>query len=351
MKTFGRTYWFTWAFLVLAAALTGVASLKDAFFGGLMAAMFSTALTRVYARSGVSFAPLIGAAAGAIWVLLMLLKSKWWGYAEDYEQASWTLGVDISAHAAGFAGAGLMTALLPRLSLGRAALAGLALAAAMTAIPYGFIAWVNHRVAGPVEVVLLVSTEVGSDQGPYRAPGAVVAQLSPEEIKELKQNLLVVSGPGGDEIIDEQGRRYWPLWRRRLIYPGNPGGPVRTAIILLPPDVIGRESWSFPLSLSPSGLQVANLGSGQKVSTTNNSVSQAVTLKIVAETKSEASTVTVSAISLEVSRSSPVGSFYSPVAARSFPAAFVRAPMVASPAINKDVMRRPSFDTPTEAVK
>ncbi|TSA36751.1 MAG: hypothetical protein D4R66_00460 [Opitutales bacterium] len=351
MKTFGRTYWFTWAFLVLAAALTGVASLKDAFFGGLVAAMFSTALTRVYARSGVSFAPLIGAAAGALWVLLMLLKSKWWGYAEDYEQASWTLGVDISVHAAGFAGAGLMTALLLRWSLGRSALAGFALAAAMTAIPYGFIAWVDHRVAGPVEVVLLVSSEVPSEQGPYRAPGAVVAQLSPEEIKELKQNLLVVLGPGGEEVIDEQGRRYWPLWRHRLIYPGNPGGPVRTTIVILPPDVMGRESWNFPLSLAPSGLQIVNLGSGQKVSTTNASVSQAVTLKVVAETKGEASTVTVSAISFEVSRSSPVGSFYRPVAARSFPAAFARAPVIASPVIKKDVMRRPSFDTPAEAIK
>ena len=351
MKTFGRTYWFTWAFLVLAAALTGVASLKDAFFGGLVAAMFSTALTRVYARSGLSFAPLIGAAAGAVWVLLMLLKCKWWGYAEDYEQASWTLGVDISVHAAGFAGAGLMTALLSRWSLGRSALAGFALAAAMTAIPYGFIAWVDHRVAGPVELVLLISTEVPSDQGPYRAPGAVVAQLSPEEIKELKQNLLVVSGPGGDEVIDEKGRRYWPLWRRRLIYPGNPGGPVRTAIVLLPPDVMSRESWAIPVSLSPSGVQVASLGSGQKVSTMNKSVSQAVTLKIATEIKHEGENVTVSAISLEVSRSSPVGSFYSPVAARSFPAAFARAPMMASPVIKKDLLRRPSFDAPAEAIK
>jgi hypothetical protein len=35
MNTYARTYWFTWAFLVIAAALTGVASLKSAFFGGL----------------------------------------------------------------------------------------------------------------------------------------------------------------------------------------------------------------------------------------------------------------------------------------------------------------------------
>ena len=41
MKTYARTYWFTWAFLVVAAALTGVASLKDAFFGGLFAALLS----------------------------------------------------------------------------------------------------------------------------------------------------------------------------------------------------------------------------------------------------------------------------------------------------------------------
>ena len=99
MNAFARAYWFTWGFLVLAAAFTGVASLKDAFFGGLFAAIFSAALTRVYGRAGVRFAPLLGAAAGALWVWLALLRLRWFGDAEELGRAQWTLGVDISVHA------------------------------------------------------------------------------------------------------------------------------------------------------------------------------------------------------------------------------------------------------------
>ena len=39
MKNYGRTYWFTWGFLILAASFTGVASVKGAFFGGMVAAI------------------------------------------------------------------------------------------------------------------------------------------------------------------------------------------------------------------------------------------------------------------------------------------------------------------------
>ena len=54
MKTFARTYWFTWGFLVLAALGTGgAASVKDVFFGGLLAAVVSAALTRPYERLGL----------------------------------------------------------------------------------------------------------------------------------------------------------------------------------------------------------------------------------------------------------------------------------------------------------
>ena len=64
MKTYALTYWFTWAFLVIAAALTGVASLKEAFFGGLFASGLSALLTRTYVRAGARYAPLLGATAG-----------------------------------------------------------------------------------------------------------------------------------------------------------------------------------------------------------------------------------------------------------------------------------------------
>ena len=234
MKTYARTYWFTWAFLVIAAALTGVASLKDAFFGGLFAALLSALLTRPYERSGPRYAPLIGAVAGTLWVVAMFFRIRWFGYADEFEMAQWTLGTDISVHAAGFAGAALMTALLARTEFPKALGGGLLLAAAMTLVPYGVIAWIDHRVAGPVEVVLLVSAEVAADEGPIRRPGALQASLTPAEMVFLKERMLVVDGPGGVEAIDEQGRRYWPLWRRKLSYPGNPGGPVRTVLLVLP---------------------------------------------------------------------------------------------------------------------
>ena len=71
MKTYALTYWFTWAFLVIAAALTGVASLKGAFFGGLFASGLSALLTRTYVRAGARYAPLLGATAGTLWVVAM----------------------------------------------------------------------------------------------------------------------------------------------------------------------------------------------------------------------------------------------------------------------------------------
>jgi len=125
MKTYARTYWFTWGFLVLAALFTGGAvSLKDAFFGGLLAALLSAALTRPYERVGLRYAPLLGAAAGAAWVLLGMLRLRWFGDAEEIAFAAWQLGTQISVHAAAFAGAGLMASLRPEERLGRAVFAG-----------------------------------------------------------------------------------------------------------------------------------------------------------------------------------------------------------------------------------
>ena len=106
MKTYALTYWFTWGFLVVAAAFTGVASLKDAFFGGLFASGLSALLTRAYVRAGARYAPLLGAAAGTLWAVLMFLRLRWFGQPDDFLSAQWTLGIDISVHAAGFAGAG-----------------------------------------------------------------------------------------------------------------------------------------------------------------------------------------------------------------------------------------------------
>jgi hypothetical protein len=321
MKTYALTYWFTWAFLVIAAALTGVASLKEAFFGGLFASGLSALLTRTYVRAGARYAPLLGATAGTLWVVAMFFRLRWFGQPDDFLSAQWTLGTDISVHAAGFAGAGLLVALRDRYSFGRALGGGLALAAAMTAVPYGVIAWIDHRVAGPLEVVLLVNADVRPDEGPVRRAGAVRAELTPAEVAFLKERMLVVDGPGGTEILDEAGRRYWPLWRRRLVYPGNPGGPVRTLVVLLPPD-LSAETWDLPVHQDPTGLAFVVLGSGKAVRFSGGPTSQAVRLELSLALKSREGIPAYQYLQAEVFRRSPVGELYAPVLTKGLAPAF-----------------------------
>jgi hypothetical protein len=346
MKTYARTYWFTWAFLVVAAALTGVASLKDAFFGGLFAALLSALLTKVYERTGPRYAPLIGATAGTLWVVAMLYRIRWFGYPEDFEIARWTLGTDISVHAAGFAGAALMTALLARYAFPKALGGGLLLAAAMTLVPYGVIAWIDHRVAGPVELVLLVSADVPADEGPVRRPGAVQAELTPAEVLFLKERMLVVEGPGGAEAVDELGRRYWPLWRRKLVYPGNPGGPVRTVLLLLPPGLPTAESWSVPVPQDPAGRGLVSLGAQKAARFSGGPVSRSVGLDLSLTVKAKEAEVSYQNLQAVVSRRSPVGDLYADIRTQGLAAAFpttLADPKKPAKGDEKAKPRRPSF--------
>jgi hypothetical protein len=346
MKTYARTYWFTWAFLVVAAALTGVASMKDAFFGGLFAAALSALLTKAYERAGPRYAPVLGAAAGTLWVVAMFFRVRWFGYPEDFQLAQWTLGTDISVHAAGFAGAALMTALLARHAFPKALGGGLLLAAAMTVVPYGVIAWIDHRVAGPVELVLLVSAEVPADEGPARRPGAVQAGLTAPEVLFLKERMLVVEGPGGTEVVDEQGRRYWPLWRRRLAYPGNPGGPVRTVFLLLPPGLTAPETWNVPVHQEPEGVALVTLGGQKAVRFSGGPTSRSVRLEVSLVVKAKGEAVTYQNLQVEVFRQSPVGDLYADIRtqglAAAFPVALTEAKSPAKPD-QKAKSRRPSF--------
>lgn len=350
MKAYALTYWFTWAFLVLAAALTGVASLKDAFFGGLFASLLSALLLRPYVAAGVRFAPLVGAVAGACWVVLMFLRIRWFGQPDDFERAQWTLGTDISVHAAGFAGAGLLTALRARHAFGRSLAGGLALATAMTALPYGAIAWIDHRVAGPVQVVLLASAEVGPEAGPVRRAGAVQAQFTPAEVAFLKERLLVVDGPGGLEVVDDDGRRYWPLWRRRLVYPGNPGGPVRTILVLLPPKLLAT-TWDVPLPQAPDGLGLAVLAGQKDVRFSGGPVSQSVRMELSLALRPGDAGLAYQGLQAEVTRRSPVGDLYAPVRTEGLSAAFpteAKDPKPVTepkPAIAPERLRRPMFES------
>jgi hypothetical protein len=346
MKTYARTYWFTWAFLVVAAALTGVASMKDAFFGGLFAALLSALLTKAYERAGPRYAPLIGAAAGTLWVVAMFFRIRWFGYPEDFALAQWTLGTDISVHAAGFAGAALMTALLARHAFPKALGGGLLLAAAMTVVPYGVIGWIDHRVAGPVELVLLASAEVPAGEGPVRRAGAVPAALSSAESVFLKERMLVVEGPGGTEVVDEQGRRYWPLVRRRLVYPGNPGGPVRTVLLLLPPDLVAGETWSVPVHEDPRGMALVTLGAQQAVRFSGGPRSQAVRLEVALTVRIQEQVVAYQHLQVEAVRRSPVGDLYATVRTQGIIAAFpttMTDPRSPAQPDAKARMRRPNF--------
>jgi hypothetical protein len=213
------------------------------------------------------------------------------------------------------------------------------LAAAMTAVPYGFIAWVDHRLAGPVEVILLTGADLPANASPVRRVGAEVASLAPDEIALLKERFLVVEGPGGPEAIDDVGRRYWPLWRKRFSYPGNPGGPVRRVLVVLPADTkrldadrypaLGQGDWTFSAGEDPRGLTLVQLGAEGAVATSAQFAAMTIRLKQGAETAPVVDRVrppaTVAAAqrelltfraaqvcSLAVVRRSPVGDFYAP---------------------------------------
>jgi len=325
MKNYGRTYWFTWGFLILAASFTGVASVKGAFFGGMVAAIVSTLATRPYERLGARFAPLLGALLGVLWAIAKLYYVQWSGDAEDYALARWNIGTAIAIHAAGFSGGALLAALAAAQPLGRSIFAGAALAAAMTAVPYGFIDWVDYRVAGPVEVVLFASAPVPANEAPQRRPGAEAPVLAPDEVMALKESLLVVEGPGGYEVLDDLGRRYWPLWRKRFNYPGNRGGPVRRVLVLMPPDekspedglpIAGVGKWNFVVGADPKGVCVVRLGGERGAVTTAPELLKAITLTLeqqgTAAAAARASHAPYQFCAISVVRQSPFGQFYLP---------------------------------------
>lgn len=327
MKNYGRTYWFTWGFLILAAAFTGVASIKGAFFGGLVAAVASTLVTRPYERLGPRFAPLLGALLGVLWAIAKLYYVQWTGDVDDYAFARWNLGTAIAIHAAGFAGGALLAALAAAQPLGRSVLAGGLLAAAMTAVPYGLIDWVDHRVAGPVEIVLFASAPVPANEAPQRRPGAEAPVLTPDEVKSLKESLLVVEGPGGLEVLDDLGRRYWPLWRKRFNYPGNRGGPVRRVLVFIPPDerspedalpIAGVGKWNFVVGADPRGVCVVRLGGERGAVTVAPELFKSITVTLEQQGATNGATAARSAhapyqvCSIAVVRRSPLGEFYLP---------------------------------------
>ena len=325
MKNYGRTYWFTWGFLILAASFTGVASVKGAFFGGMVAAIVSTLATRPYERLGARFAPLLGALLGVLWAIAKLYYVQWSGDADDYALARWNIGTAIAIHAAGFAGGALLAALAAAQPLGRSIFAGAALAAAMTAVPYGFIDWVDYRVAGPVEVVLFASAPVLANEAPQRRPGAEAPVLAPDEVMALKESLLVVEGPGGHEVLDDLGRRYWPLWRKRFNYPGNGGGPVRRVLVFIPPDEKSPEDglpnagvgkWNFVVGADPKGVCVVRLGGERGAVTTAPELFKAITLTLEQQgattAAARASYAPYQFCTISVVRESPFGQFYLP---------------------------------------
>lgn len=325
MRNYGRTYWFTWGFLILAASFTGVASLKGAFFGGMVAALISTLATRPYERLGARFAPLLGALLGVLWAIAKLYYVQWSGDADDYALARWNIGTAIAIHAAGFAGGALLAALAAAQPLGRSIFAGATLAAAMTAVPYGFIDWVDYRLAGPVEVVLFASAPVLANEAPQRRPGAEAPVLAPDEIMALKESLLVVEGPGGHEVLDDLGRRYWPLWRKRFNYPGNRGGPVRRVLVFIPPDEKSPEDglpnagvgkWNFVVGADPKGVCVVRLGGDRGAVTTAPELFKAITLTLEQQgattAAARASYAPYQFCTISVVRQSPFGQFYLP---------------------------------------
>lgn len=307
MIVYARNYWFTWGFLILAAYFTGTSSLGEIFFSGILASVFSASFTRLYEKLGHRYAAMLGAVLGVIWATLMLLWVRWTGSADDYALSSWHYGTMLAIHAAGFAGAALLSALITKQSTVRSVIAGALLASMMTAIPYGVIAWIDQQIAGPIEIVALVSAEVPANESPLRRSGAEIVKLKDDELKLLKEKWLVVKGSSEYEVLDEQGRRYWPLWRKRFIYPGNPSGEVRRLFVLIPAEFNESGSWFLPLSPDPTGVSLVQLDKKYQTKPPHSSfVSHVIQCEWVIE-----STTPMSA-QIKITRTSPIGNFYLP---------------------------------------
>jgi len=343
MIAFARTYWFTWGFLIVAALFTGLHSVSDIFFSGVIASLLSACATRGYEKLGYRYAPLLGAALGIVWASLMLLYFRWFGSADDYVIESWRFGTTMAIHAAGFAGAGLLSALAIKNSLGRSFVAGTLLSCAMTAIPYGFIAWVDARLAGPIEIVALVSADVAPNEVPERRVGTAAAKISDEEIVLLKEKWLVTKGQGEFEVIDEQGRRYWPLWRKTFVYPGNPSQEIRRVFLLIPPDLSDTGTWNLPLTSDPKGVSIARLDNRFQVS----AICPMPTNNIKCEFVINDSKKTLTTATIKIKRFSPIGDFYSPDPIKSdlalqFPPIVDKADVKTDS--NLKTKKRPNFD-------
>lgn len=354
MIAFARTYWFTWGFLIFAALFTGVHSVREIFFSGVIASLLSASATRGYEKLGYRYAPLLGAVLGIVWSSLMLLYVRWFGSADDYVIASWRLGTTMAIHVAGFAGAGLLTALVTKHSLGRSLAAGTILSCAMTAIPYGFIAWVDARLAGPIEIVALVSANVPPNEVPVRRPGTDVAKISDEEMALLKEKWLVTKGQSEFEVIDEQGRRYWPLWRKTFVYPGNPSQETRRLFVLIPPDFSETGRWSLPLTSNPKGVSIVQFkyrpGSGFYTKTLlGRPPTQNISCEINFNAPKNSTNIETQGITatIKIKRLSPIGDFYSDDPIKSnlalqFPPLIDKADEKIEPDLK--TKKRPSFD-------
>jgi len=353
MIAFARTYWFTWGFLIFAALFTGIHSVREIFFSGVIASLLSASATRGYEKLGYRYAPLLGAALGIVWSSLMLLYFRWFGSADDYVIESWRFGTTMAIHAAGFAGAGLLTALVTKHSLGRSLAAGTILSCAMTAIPYGFIAWVDAQLAGPIEVIALVSADVAPNEVPQRRTGTQVAKISDEEMALLKEKWLVTKGQSEFEVIDEQGRRYWPLWRKTFVYPGNPSQEIRRLFVLIPPDLRETATWNLPLTSDPRGVSIVQLNNRPGFSVQCASPIKNIRCEFIINSPQDSTNLGIlgSTATIKIKRLSPIGDFYLPDPVKSnlalqFPPLIDKADEKIEP--NLKTKKRPSFDDKVE---
>ncbi len=354
MIAFARTYWFTWGFLILAAFFTGLNSVSQIFFSGVIASVLSASATRGYEKLGSRYAPLLGAVLGIVWSSLMLLYFRWFGSADDYVIESWRLGTTMAIHAAGFAGAGLLAALATKNSLGRSFVAGILLSCAMTAIPYGFIAWVDAQLAGPIEIIALVSANVAPNEVPQRRTGTQVAQISDEEMALLRQKWLVTKGVSEFEVIDEEGCRYWPLWRKTFIYPGNPSLKIRRLFVVIPHDFSETGRWSLPLTSDPQGVSIVQFkyrpGSGFYTKTILcPSPIKNISCEINFNAPQNSTNIETqgTTATIKIKRLSPIGDFYSADPVKSdlalqFPPLLDKADEKTDPLLK--TKKRPSFD-------
>jgi hypothetical protein len=204
-------------------------------------------------------------------------------------------------------------------------------------------------MAGPIEIIALVSADVAPNEVPQRRTGTQVAKISDEEMALLKEKWLVTKGQSEFEVIDEQGRRYWPLWRKTFVYPVNPSQEIRRLFVLIPSDLSETATWNLPLTSNQRGVSIVQLNNRPGFSVLCPSPIKNIRCEFIINSPQGSTNLGIlgSTATIKIKRLSPIGDFYAPDPVKSdlalqFPPLIDKADEKIEPDLK--TKKRPSFD-------